>query len=96
MSPAFAARLARRELRAGKKRFALYMSAITVGVAALVSINSFRENVMSSVHSQVRSILGADLELSHRNAFPVTIDSLIDSLAHSGIPVSHFPLISVG
>ena len=88
MSPAFAARLARRELRAGKKRFALYMSAITVGVAALVSINSFRENVMSSVHSQVRSILGADLELSHRNAFPVTIDSLIDSLAHSGIPVS--------
>ncbi len=88
MNPAFAARLARREFRAGKKRFALYMSAITVGVAALVSINSFRENVMSSVHSQVRSILGADLELSHRNAFPVTIDSLIDSLAHSGIPVS--------
>lgn len=64
------------------------MIAITVGVAALVSINSFRENVMSSVHSQVRSILGADLELSHRNAFPVTIDSLIDSLTHSGIPVS--------
>lgn len=80
--------MARRELYAGRKRLVLYTVAITVGVAALVSINSFRQNIVSSIHGQARGILGADLALRHRNAFPDTVEALIASLKSGGLDAS--------
>src|SRR5438445_5570118 len=77
--------LAWRESRTARRRLLLYMSSISLGVAALVAIDSFSENVIQSVHEQSRALLGADV-MATRNA-PTTkgIDSLLDSLSAHGI-----------
>ncbi len=42
----------------------LFMSAIVLGIAALVAINSFGDNLARSIDDQARELLGADLTLS--------------------------------
>ncbi len=81
--------MARREGRASRRRLALYLGSITIGVAALVAINSFRRNVSAAISDQARNLLGADLELSSRQPFDSTIRNLLDSLEVSGVPVSY-------
>ena len=80
--------MARREGRGSRRRLALYMSAITLGVAALVAINSFRKNVTAAIGGQAREVLGADLELSSRQRFDSVVQAVLDSTARSGVPVS--------
>ena len=53
-----AARIAWRESRTARRRLLLYMSSISLGVAALVAIDSFSENVIRSVHEQSRALMG--------------------------------------
>jgi putative ABC transport system permease protein len=78
--------LAWRESRTARRRLLLYMSSISLGVAALVAIDSFSENVIRSVHEQSRALLGGDVA-ANRNAPPTkAVDSLLDSLTRVGIP----------
>ncbi len=80
--------LAWRESRTARRRLLLYMSSISLGVAALVAIDSFSENVIQSVHDQSRALLGGDVS-SRRNAAPTkAVDSLLDSLNAHGVPVA--------
>jgi putative ABC transport system permease protein len=58
--------------------------AITLGVAALVAINSFRTNVTSAVSGQARELLGADLVLGSRWEIPDDVLAVIDSLEAEG------------
>lgn len=81
--------LARRESRASRRRLALYMGSITIGVAALVAINSFRRNISAAISREARNLLGADLELSSRQPFDSTVRHILDSLQASGVPVSY-------
>jgi putative ABC transport system permease protein len=76
--------LAWRESRTARRRLLLYMSSISLGVAALVAIDSFSENVIRSVHEQSRALLGGDVMLSRNAPRTKTVDSLIDSLARRG------------
>ncbi len=76
----FALTLALREGRSSARRLATYMIAITIGVAALVAINSFRANVVRSVDEESRTLLGADLRLNSNTQFPDSVRALIDSL----------------
>ncbi len=85
MNAAAIARLAWRESRTARRRLALYMSSIALGVAALVAIDSFAGNVTRSIREQSRSLLGGDLQLSSRDAFPAAVDTVLDSLATNGI-----------
>jgi putative ABC transport system permease protein len=85
----FAVSMARREGRSSRRRLGLYMGSISLGVAALVSINSFRSNVIDAIHSESRGLLGADLELRSLRPFPDTLQKLLDSLVSSGIPISN-------
>lgn len=79
-------RLAWKESRTARKRLALYMSSIALGVTALVAIDSFADNVTRSIREQSRTLLGGDLALETRLAFPASVDSLLDSLSTAGIP----------
>jgi putative ABC transport system permease protein len=81
-------RLAWRESRSARRRLALYMSSIAFGVAALVAIDSFAGNVTRSIRDQSRTLLGGDLSLQARAAFPAVVDTLADSLRTAGIPSS--------
>src|SRR5207344_3328997 len=50
--------LAWRESRTARRRLLIYMSSISLGVAALVAIDSFASNVTESVCEQSRALLG--------------------------------------
>lgn len=78
--------LAWRESRTARRRLLLYMSSISLGVAALVAIDSFSENVIQSVHDQSRALLGGDAMATRNVANTKAVDSLIDSLGKAGIP----------
>ena len=79
-------RLAWRESRTARRRLMLYMSSISLGVAALVAIDSFAANVQSSIKEQSRNLLGGDINLRARQFFSPKIDSLLDSLQAAGVP----------
>ncbi|NOT08873.1 MAG: FtsX-like permease family protein [Gemmatimonadales bacterium] len=81
MTPtAFVFRMAWREGRAGRRRLWLLTGAITAGVAALVAINSFTQNLRTAVAEQARALLGADLSINANRAFTPGVEALIDSL----------------
>ncbi|WP_461083569.1 ABC transporter permease [Spirosoma flavus] len=56
--------MAWRDSRRSRQRLLLFMSAIVLGIAALVAINSFGDNLARSIDEQARELLGADLTLS--------------------------------
>ncbi|QJW92402.1 FtsX-like permease family protein [Spirosoma taeanense] len=56
--------MAWRDSRRSRQRLLLFMSAIVLGIAALVAINSFGDNLAKSIDEQARELLGADLTLS--------------------------------
>ena len=78
--------LAWRESRTARRRLLLYMSSISLGVAALVAIDSFAANVQQSIAEQSRALLGGDINLRARSGFTPALDSLLDSLAAGGVP----------
>ncbi len=78
---AFVSRMAARELRAAPRRLLLLMGTVAVGVAALVAINSFTDNLQDSVRRQARALLGADLALVSRQAFSPRVEALLDTLS---------------
>ena len=81
-------RLAWRESRTARRRLALYMSSIAFGVAALVAIDSFAGNVTRSIREQSRTLLGGDMALQARAAFPAVVDTLLDSLRANKVSTS--------
>ncbi len=78
----------RREFRSSRRRLGVFMGSIALGVAALVSINSFRENVAASIRGQSRVLLGADLELRSRSPLVGRVRGILDSAVRNGVPIS--------
>lgn len=76
----FVVRMAWRESRGGRKRLWLLTGAVTAGVAALVAINSFTQNLRTSVAEQARQLLGADIGFESRQRFSPRMEALFDSL----------------
>ncbi|HEY7509996.1 MAG TPA: FtsX-like permease family protein, partial [Vicinamibacteria bacterium] len=76
----FVLALAWRESRASVRRLAWLMVAVSAGVAALVSIDSFSANLQRSVQEQARGVLGADLVLGSGNAFSPRAEALLQEL----------------
>jgi putative ABC transport system permease protein len=90
--------LAWRESRTARRRLLLYMSSISLGVAALVAIDSFSANIVQSVKDQSRAIMGGDVSFNSRRPFPPAVDSLFDSLSRHEISfarVTTFPSMAV-
>ena len=74
-------------MRASPRRLLLLTASVAVGVAALVAINSFTDNLRDSVRRQAQSLLGADLSLESRRPLSPSVERLIDTLAAQGAPV---------
>lgn len=73
-------RLALRDARPQWKSLMLYTSAVIAGVAALVAILSFRNDVLLTVDQQSKELLGADLEMRTSLPFPEPVEAFIDSI----------------
>jgi FMN phosphatase YigB (HAD superfamily) len=80
----FVLAMAWRESRSSLRRLGLLMAAVSAGVAALVSINSFSANLQASVQQQARAVLGADLALGSGNAFSARAEALLAELRAKG------------
>jgi putative ABC transport system permease protein len=79
----FSWKLAFRDAKPQWKSLFLYTSAVIAGVAALVAILSFRNDVLLTVEDQSRELLGADLEIESSEPFNDTIVAFIDSIGGS-------------
>jgi len=84
----FALVMAWRDSRRGRRRLLLYLSAVSLGVAALVAINSFGQDLTVSIRAQARGLLGADLELQGRAPFSDSVEAVLDSVARMGVRVA--------
>jgi putative ABC transport system permease protein len=74
------------------------MSSISLGVAALVAIDSFSTNIVQSVKDQSRALMGGDISFNSSKPFAPAMDSLFDSLSHRGLSfarVTTFPSMAV-
>src|SRR6266567_4295059 len=90
--------IAWRESRTARRRLLLYMSSISLGVAALVAIDSFSSNIIQSVKDQSRALMGGDLSFNSSKPIPPAVDSLFDSLSRHGVSfarVTTFPSMAV-
>jgi putative ABC transport system permease protein len=82
------AALAWRESRTARRRLLLYMSSISLGVGALVAIDSFASNTQQSVREQARALLGGDIALSARDTYPTVVKTALDSVRREGVGVA--------
>lgn len=80
--------LAWRESRFARRRLLLFLSAISLGVAALVATQSFAANLSQGVREQSRALLGADLAISSSRKFGRFTEHTIMALRHAGHPVA--------
>ncbi len=71
-------KMAFRDFRKNISRLLLFVSSIVVGIAALVAISSFGENLTADIDNQAKELLGADLVLENNK--PVG-EQPIDTLA---------------
>ena len=77
----FLLRIARQDARKEVGRLTLFMSSIVMGIAALVAINSFNDNLAQDIDREAAALLGADLVVSgNRPAGAITKETL-DSLS---------------
>ncbi|MGH7653076.1 MAG: ABC transporter permease [Gemmatimonadaceae bacterium] len=80
--------LAWRESRTARRKLLLYMSSISLGVAALVAIDSFASNVRESIRLQARDLMGGDVSFASNAKLSAPLQGVLDSLQKHGTPVA--------
>jgi putative ABC transport system permease protein len=77
-----------RESRFARRRLFLFLSAISLGVAALVAVRGFAANMERGVQEESLGLLGADARLSSRQPFGPRTLALMDSLRGGGTRIA--------
>jgi putative ABC transport system permease protein len=75
----FVWRMAWKDARQNKSRLFLFVSSVIIGIAALVSINSFNINLQANIDSQAKDLLGADFVISASEEFNSELIAAMDS-----------------
>src|SRR2546423_162991 len=83
MSSSFIWKMAWRDSRSSRRRLLLFSISITLGIAALVSIGSFRHSLARAIDDQARSLIGADLVVSSTRPFRPEDEALLHSLGEA-------------
>ncbi|MGI9530902.1 ABC transporter permease [Lutimonas sp.] len=73
-------KMAWRDAKASYKRLSLFMASIVLGIGAVVSIQSFGENLKSNIELQSKALMGADYIIDSRHAPNERVQGIIDSL----------------
>lgn len=73
-------KMAWRDSRRSRRRLLLYSTSIVLGVAALVAVGSFGQNLSDSIENQAKTLLGADLVLVSREELSEAGQAFIHSL----------------
>ncbi|MGZ4986199.1 MAG: hypothetical protein ACXV8A_08925, partial [Chthoniobacterales bacterium] len=80
MHPSFIWKMAWRDSRSSRRRLLVFSISITLGIAALVSIGSFRKSLGQAIDDQARTLIGADLIIESRRAFTPEEEAFLHSL----------------
>ena len=72
--------MAWRDSRASRRRLMLFVSSITLGVAALMAISSFGVNLRQGLDYQAKTLLGADLVIRTRQPFSDAAEQLFRTI----------------
>lgn len=73
-------KMAWRDGKASSRKLILFMASIVLGIAAVVSIQSFGENLKENISLQSKSLMGADFRIDSNNPPNDRVLELMDSL----------------
>jgi len=73
-------KMAWRDGKASGRKLVLFMASIVLGIAAVVSIQSFGENLKENISLQSKSLMGADYKIDTNKPPNERITGIIDSL----------------
>lgn len=73
-------KMAWRDAKASSTRLLLFMASIVLGIAAVVSIQLFSQNLTSNIKSQSKSLMGADFIIDAKAVPTERAQAIIDSL----------------
>ncbi|QBA65599.1 FtsX-like permease family protein [Muriicola soli] len=72
--------MAWRDLRSNAGKLFLFMSSIVIGIAALVAIQSFGNNLTDSISNQSKALMGADYVIDSNQPPNEIVEQIMDSL----------------
>src|SRR3712207_9581794 len=72
--------MAWRDSRSSRRRLLVFSTSITLGIAALVSIGSFRKSLTQAIEDQARPLIGADLLIESTRTFTGEEEAFLKSL----------------
>lgn len=75
--------MAWRDSRRNRGRLFLFIASIVIGIAALVAINSFSENLQKDIGKEAKSLLGADLIVQGNQPAPDSIEQIFELMGPS-------------
>ncbi|MEA1785817.1 FtsX-like permease family protein [Arenibacter sp. GZD96] len=73
-------KMAWRDGKASTKKLMLFMASIVLGIAAVVSIQSFGDNLKTNIALQSKSLMGADFKIDSSRPANERVQEIIDSL----------------
>ncbi|MFK8104219.1 MAG: ABC transporter permease [Saprospiraceae bacterium] len=83
-------KMAWRDSRRNRSRLVLFISSIVIGIAALVAINSFSENLQKDINREAQTLLGADLVLEGSQPVNAEMGTLFDSISAQQTDLMNF------
>ena len=81
-------KMAWRDGKASISRLMLFMASIILGIAAVVSIQLFSENLKDNIKNQSKALMGADFIIDSRQLPSKKVKAIIDSLDAAGSEVN--------
>lgn len=84
-------KMALRDGKASGKKLGLFMASIVLGIAAVVSIQSFGVNLKENIALQSRSLMGTDYKIDSNDAPNERILAVLDSLGGAAAREISFP-----
>ena len=73
-------KMAWRDSRKNRTRLLLFISSIVLGIAALVAVYSFKDNLQKDIDAQAKELTGADLVLDSRKGVSKAMQKMLDTL----------------
>ncbi len=95
MHPSFIWKMAWRDSRSSRRRLLVFSISITLGIAALVSIGSFRKSLAQAIDDQARTFIGADLIVESSRAFSAEEETFLHSLGEPQARETRFTTMAV-
>ncbi|MBC8768516.1 ABC transporter permease [Arenibacter sp. BSSL-BM3] len=83
--------MAWRDGKASRRKLLLFMASIIMGIAAVVSIQSFGDNLKKNISEQSKSLMGADFIVDSRNPPNERVEGILDSLGGPDAKEINFP-----